>query len=143
MVSRAQVLCGYGRNACPARGLVLQGQSRWRLVRRKSLLSSLVERKRVEKKISPDCAPTQEPKAAKNRIGRKPLDLFLGTQHPPLHVPFCARHDARCPFVPTASGGVFSLSLSNVRTCTFSRSIGFCAIWIIISSSFSSSVRPF
>ena len=44
MVSRAKVLCGCGRSSCPARGLVLRGQSSWRLVRRKSLLPSFVER---------------------------------------------------------------------------------------------------
>ena len=37
----------------------------------------------VENKMSPDCAPTQEPKGRENPSGRKPLDLFLGTQHPP------------------------------------------------------------
>jgi hypothetical protein len=46
MVSRAQVPCGCGRSSCPARGLELRGQSRWRRVRRKALLSSVVERKK-------------------------------------------------------------------------------------------------
>ena len=34
----------------------------------------LLREQRAEKKILPDCAPTQEPKAEKNRTGRKPLD---------------------------------------------------------------------
>jgi hypothetical protein len=44
MVSSAQVLCGCGRSSCSARGLKLRGQSRWRLLRRKALSSSVVER---------------------------------------------------------------------------------------------------
>jgi hypothetical protein len=78
MVSKAQVLFGCGRSSCPARGLEHRGQSRWRLVRRKALLSSFFLREqRAENKISPDCAPTHEPKAETNQNLELELELIL------------------------------------------------------------------
>jgi len=65
----------------------------------------LLGEQRVENKISPDCAPFQELKAEKTPNWTKALGFIPRHPTPPsLHVPFCARHDARCPLVPTAFG---------------------------------------